>query len=163
MAIATQHDKIAALREPFPYVSVGPMITRNEVLASFPWTDDIAATREVLLALAEPTCGSGGLIWDDQDQGWHILIMAVGDVTCFVEWNADGEPPADGGWAADAASLARQAAEGLARLETIHGRLVRALGHDYWTYRRKPSAPARPAPRAATGILAAAKAWFRRS
>jgi hypothetical protein len=142
IAVAEAHGKANVLGKPFPYFSVGPrLIGGGEVLAGFLWTDDVPDTRSVLEALAGLEPGATGLVWDDQDQGWRILIAAAGDAAYFVEWNAEGAPPVDGGWVLDAATLARPASEALARLETIHGRLAAALGRDFWIYRRAPPAP----------------------
>ena len=137
VAVAEAHGKAASLRNPFPCFSVNPtFISGGEALASFAWTDDVPESTAVLTALAGSANGAAGLIWDDQDQGWAIRIVAGSKTTFFVEWDAEGQPPADAGWAVDASSLACQAAEALTRLKVIHGRLMGALGHDHWSYRR---------------------------
>lgn len=144
IAIAEAHGKADSLRNPFPYFSIGPrLIGRAEVLAGFLWYDDLSETMPLLEALAGLGHGATGSVWDDQDQGWQILIIAADDVTYFVEWDAEGAPPADAGWVVDTAALTRQASEALGRLETIHGRLVAGLGRDFWSYRREQPIPSR--------------------
>jgi hypothetical protein len=136
--VAEMHSETASLR-PFPYFRTQPaIITSDEVLTEFSWNDDIHETQTILEMLAESGGGAPRLLHDDQDQGWHILIVATDAVTCFIEWDAEGPPPAVGGYAVDAAGLARQAGAALDRLQIIHDRLVRALGQDYWTYRHSP-------------------------
>lgn len=131
--LAEMHGKTASLR-PFPYFRTQPaIITGDEVLTAFPWNDDIHETRTILEILAGSDDGPSRLLHDDQDQGWHILIAVMDGETCFIEWEAEGPPPAVGGYAVDAAAVARQARAALDRLRIIHERLVRALGQDYWT------------------------------
>ncbi|WP_158928224.1 hypothetical protein [Acidisphaera sp. S103] len=148
---AQQHGKAASL-QPFPYFRTEPAIVAgNQVLTEFAWNDDIHETRTVLEILAESGNGPPRLLHDDQDQGWRILIAATDAVTCFIEWDAEGPPPSTGGYAVEAAELARQAGAALARLRIIHARLVQALGRDHWTYHRPPP-PAPPANRIRSAI-----------
>jgi hypothetical protein len=136
--VTDRHGKTASLR-PFPYFRTEPaIIGGDEVLTEFAWNDDVHETQTVLEMLAESGGGPPRLLDDNQDQGWRILIVTTGAVTCFIEWDAEGPPPAVGGYAVDAVALAGQAGAALARLRIIHDRLVLALGRDYWTYRRPP-------------------------
>jgi hypothetical protein len=142
VAIVEAHGKPASLRQPFPYFRTEPaIIVGGEMLTAFSWNDDLYETQTVLAALAEPAGRGTRLLWDDQDQGWRILIVAAGAVTCFIEWDAEGAPPTTGGYTVDAASLAQQAGAALDRLRMIHSRLVRALGYDYWSNRRAAQGP----------------------
>jgi hypothetical protein len=142
IAIAAAHGRTDSLHKPFPYFAVRPrFIGEGCLLARFSWTDDVAETKAVLEALAASKHDSHGIIWDDVDQGWEIRIATAGPVTCFVEWDAEGLPPADAAYAVDAAMLARQAADALDRMETIHAHLVSALGRDYWSYHRAAAPP----------------------
>jgi len=61
----------------------------------------------------------------------------VGGMTYLAEWDWEDETAIPAGYAFDTMALARQAADGLARLRTLHGYLVNALGRDYWTYQRR--------------------------
>ncbi len=154
VAAARAHGEAASLRNPFPHFSVGPaIIGGGEVLAAFPWSDDLGDTVPVLEALAGSGHVATGRVWEDQDQGWHVRIVAADGASCFVEWDGEGPPPTDAGWKVDAAALARQAADALARLDTIHGRLVRALGRDHWLRPRAPREPAASRVRSAVARL----------
>jgi hypothetical protein len=135
IAIAETHNKQASLRHPFPYFRTQPVIiVGDEVLTEFLWNDDLHETRTVLEVLVVAGDSADGSLWEDQDQCWCIQIAAAGALTCFIEWNAEGPRPRTGGYMVDAASIARQAAAALDRLHIIHGRLVQALGQDYWSY-----------------------------
>ncbi|HEY4254475.1 MAG TPA: hypothetical protein VGM87_24955 [Roseomonas sp.] len=136
VAIATRHGKHAALRQPFPWFAVTPVIIgHGEVRAGFPWNDDLDSATAILRALASAGQAPDGTVWDDEDQGWAIRITAMAGTIRGVEWDAEGPPPADAGWAVEAGLLARQAAAALARLDVIQGRLAHALGRDCWTRR----------------------------
>lgn len=128
------------LLQPFPYFRTRPaIIAGDKVLTAFSWNDHGQETQAILAMLAGADGGAPRLLHDDQDQGWHILIAATDAGTCFIEWDAEGPPPIEGGYSVDAAELARQAGAALDRLQVIHDRLVRALGQDYWTYRHAPA------------------------
>ncbi len=130
--IAAAHGKGPSLR-PFPYFRIQPtIIADGQVLTQFSWTDDLHETRAVLKMLVQAVAGPPRMLHDDQDQGWHILVATTGATTCFIEWDAEGPPPAEGGYAVDAAMVAGQAGAALDRLTMIHGRLVQALGRDHW-------------------------------
>ena len=156
--IAETHGKAASLA-PFPYFRTQPVIIADaQVLTDFSWNDDVSETLTILEILAAAADSSVGLLHDDQDQGWHILIEATGAATCLIEWSEDGPPPAIGGYAFDAVTLARQSDAARERLGIIHGRLVEAMGRDYWTYHRPPtSPPSRPV----TGLGAALRRIIR--
>jgi hypothetical protein len=142
--IARAHGKASSLR-PFPYFRTQPAIfAGDEMLTAFAWNDDMHETRAVLELLAASGSAPPRLLHDDQDQGWRILIAVTDTSTCFIEWDADGPPPATGGHAVEISELARQAEAALGRLRAVHGRLVQALGRDYW------ASPARnfPSPKA---------------
>ena len=142
VAVARAHGEAGSLG-PFPHFRVKPsVVAEGEVVTAFSWTDDVGETRGVLEMLAGSAGGAPRLLHDDQDQRWRILVVATHGVTCFVEWDGEGPPPAEGGYAVDAEALARQAGAALDRLRVVHGRLVAALGRDHWSYRR-------PAPRVA--------------
>ncbi len=129
---AAAHGKAPSLR-PFPYFRIQPaIIADGHVLTEFSWTDDLHETRAVLEMLVQAAAGPPRMLHDDQDQGWHILVATTGAATCFIEWDAEGSPPAEGGYVVDSAMVARQAGAALDRLTTIHGRLVQALGRDLW-------------------------------
>ena len=136
VAIAATHGKTASLR-PFPYFRIQPVIlSEDQLLTAFSWNDDLHETQTVLEILAGCASGAPRLLHDDQDQGWRILIAVTETATCFIEWDGEGPPPAEGGYAVDTVALALQAKTALERLGIIHDRLMRALGKDYWTYRR---------------------------
>ena len=138
VAVVETHGKSTSL-QPFPYFRTQPaIIASDEVLTEFSWNDDIHETQAVLEILIDAAGGAPRPLHDGQDQGWHILIAATDAGTCFIEWDAEGPPPIEGGYAVDAAELARQAGAAFERLRIIHDRLVRALGQDYWTYRHSP-------------------------
>jgi hypothetical protein len=138
LQVTEQHGKAASL-QPFPYFRTQPAIIADDtVLTEFSWTDDIPETRTVLEILAQSGGAAPGLLHDDQDQGWRILIVARDGSIVFIEWEGEGPPLADGGYAVDSAELARQAGAALERLRIIHERLVLALGRDYWSYRYSP-------------------------
>jgi hypothetical protein len=150
--VAEKHGKTASL-QPFPYFRTEPVIIGGDaVLTAFSWNDDMHETRAVLEILAEDSRGVPQLLHDDQDQGWHILIATTDAMTFFIEWDAEGPPPATGGYAVDTAELARQAGAALERLQIIHDRLVHAFGQDYWTY-RPPPPPVRPVNRIRSAII----------
>ncbi len=139
--IADKHGKTASL-QPFPHFRTQPAIMAgDEVLTEFSWNDDMAETQTVLEILAGSAGGPARLLHEDVDQGWQILIVTNDTVTSFIEWDGEGPPPATGGYAVEAAALARQAGSALDRLRVIHDRLVRALGRDYWTYRHPERRP----------------------
>ena len=93
VAVAAAHGKLASLT-PFPYFRTQPtIIADGKVLSAFSWNDDVHDTRSVLEAFVEASDGAARLVHDDQDQGWHILIAATADATCFIEWNAEGPAP----------------------------------------------------------------------
>jgi hypothetical protein len=138
VAVVETHGKSTSLQS-FPYFRTQPtIIASDEVLTEFSWNDNIHETQAVLEILTEADGGAPRSLHDDQDQGWHILIVATDAGTCFIEWDAEGPPPIEGGYAVDAAELARQAGAAFERLRIIHDRLVQALGQDYWTYRHSP-------------------------
>lgn len=138
LAVAEAYGKVTTLR-PFPHFRIQPAIVADgEMLTEFPWNDDLNETRTVLQLLAGSNRGPPRLLHVDVDQGWQILVVATGGMTRFIEWDVDGPPPATGGYAVDAAELARQADAALNRLRVIHDRLVQALGHDHWTYHPTP-------------------------
>ena len=144
VALAQQHGKKSATR-PFPYFRLKPaVIATGEVLTKFDWNDDLNETRTVLDAFVEASTGDDRLVYFDLDQGWEIQIVATAFSTCWIEWDAEGPPPETGGYAVDRTDLAHKAMAALERLQTIHGRLVAALGHDYWTYRPPLSEPTQP-------------------
>ena len=119
--VAEEHGKAGSLRRPFPYFSLSPaIISDGRMLATFPWSDDVPEAKSVLEALARPDPDAGGLVLDDQDQSWRIRFVAVDDAVHFVEWDAEGPPPVDGGFQVEAAALAALAGAALDRLETIH-------------------------------------------
>ena len=133
IAVAERYGKTRSLR-PFPYFRVQPEIVADgQTLTSFSWVDDAHATRTVLDSLVEAASGPARLVHSDLDQGWAVLIVATGSATCLVEWDAEGPPPAGDGLAFDPAELARQASAARSRLQTIHSRLVSAIGRDGWT------------------------------
>jgi hypothetical protein len=130
--IAGAHGKASSLRS-FPYFRIQPaVIADGHVLTQFSWTDNLHETRAVLEMLVQTADGPPRMVHDDQDQGWHILVATTGPATCFIEWHAEGPPPAEGGYAAGSAMIAGQAVATLDRLTIIHDRLVWALGRDYW-------------------------------
>lgn len=136
--VAVTHGKAGSLG-PFPHFRIQPaVVAEGEVVTAFSWTDDLGETRAVLEMLAGSAGGAPRLLHDDENRGWQILVVATQGATCFVEWDGKGPPPAEGGYAVDAEELARQAGAALARLRIVHGRLVAALGRDYWTCRLLP-------------------------
>jgi hypothetical protein len=161
ITIAEAHGRMASLREPFPYFAVGPtIIGEDQALADFSWSDDVAETKAVLEALAGASRGGDGILWDDIEQGWQLRMAVQGGSVFFVEWDAEGPPPADAAYTVDAAIMARQATEALERLATMHGRLTAALGRDYWTYCRRPQEPRMGGiRRTAQRLLAAVRRW----
>jgi hypothetical protein len=142
--IAETRGKAASLK-PFPCFRTQPVIIADEqVLTDFSWNDDVPDTLTILEVLVAAGESPVGLLHDDQDHEWHILIAATGAATCLIEWSEDGPPPAMGGYAFDAVTLARKSDAARERLGIIHGRLVEAMGRDYWTYHRPlPSTPTR--------------------
>lgn len=131
--IAGKYGKTKSLR-PFPYFRIQPaVIADSHLLTSFSWTDDLHETQTVLDVFVEAGAGPARLVHADQDQGWGLLVVTSGVATCLIEWDAEGLPPAEGGFAFDHAELARQASAALERLKIIHSRLVKAVGRDYWT------------------------------
>ena len=133
--IAAAHGRPDLLAQPFPYFRVSPALrSRDGVLASWPWSDTLPGAAMVLEALARADrVATRTLLWDDEDQGWHLRIIAAAGRAYIVEWDAEGPPPRDEAWQVDAAELAGQAAAALGRLRTVHERLVAALGRDVWS------------------------------
>lgn len=141
--LAERHGKRSALR-PFPYFRTEPVVIADgAVVTEFPWNDDVDETQAVLTAFVEAGTGPDRLVHCDVEQGWEILVVAKAPATCWIEWDADGPPPVEGGFAVDREDLARLAQAALMRMRTVHARLIEALGHDYWTY-RPPEVPTPP-------------------
>ena len=140
VSLAERHGKRSSLR-PFPYFRTEPaVIADGAVLTELPWNDDVNDTWGLLTAFVEAGTGPDRLIHCDVGQGWEILVVTKAAATCWIEWDAEGPPPAEGGFAADREELAQLAQAALIRMRTLHARLIDALGHDYWTY-RPPEAP----------------------
>ena len=143
VTLAERHCKRSSL-QPFPYFRTKPaIIADGAVLTELSWNDDVNETAAVLTAFMEAGTGPDRLVHCDVDQGWEILVVTKVSATCWIEWNAEGPPPVQGGFAADREELARLAHAALMRMRTVHALLINALGHDYWTY-RPPEAPTPP-------------------
>lgn len=143
VASAERYCKRSSLR-PFPYFRTEPaVIADGAVLTQLPWNDDVNDTRAVLTAFVEAGTGPDRLVHCDVDQGWEILVVAKAPATSWIEWDAEGSPPVEGGFAADREELARLAQAALMRMRIVHARLIEALGHDYWTC-RPPDMPIPP-------------------
>ena len=129
---AVAHGRQGSLK-PFPYFRTKPAVIANgQVITNFAWNDDLYETRSILQHLVESAEPPARLLHVDEDQGWHIHIATSGTATYLVEWEEGSTPPASRGYAFDSLALAGQAASALDRLQTIHRRLVEALGKDYW-------------------------------
>ncbi len=130
--LASRHGQISCSRA-FPYFSTKPaLIEGGRLLTEFDYNDSLYHTRSVLNIFIEAGKASPQLMHDDSDQGWHVLIAATDATTTLIEWEEGPFPPPSGGYAFNADELALQATAALTRLETIHPRLVSALGVDYW-------------------------------
>ncbi|SHK07176.1 hypothetical protein SAMN02745194_04109 [Roseomonas rosea] len=135
LEVAGAHGKAASMTRPSPYFTVAPAILGPDgLLATWPWSDTLPEAVLALEALAAADrAAPGTILWDDEDQGWHLRIIGAGASACLVEWDAEGPPPAEDAWRVDAAELAGQAASALERLRTVHARLVKRLGRDLWS------------------------------
>ncbi len=133
VTLAERHRKRSSL-QPFPYFRTKPaVIADGAVLTEFPWNDDVNETAAILTTFMEAGTGPDRLVHCDVDQGLEILVVTKAPATCWIEWDAEGPPPVGGGFAADREELARVAQAALMRMRTAHERLIKALGHDYWT------------------------------
>lgn len=130
--IAAAHGKSDSLKT-FPYFRIKPVIIANgQVLTDFSWNDDLHETTTILQHLIDAAHGPARLVHVDEDQQWHIQIATTGASTCLIEWEEGRCPPIGRGYAFNPTEMAGQAVAALERLQTIHRRLVKALGKDYW-------------------------------
>jgi len=153
IAILTRLGEPGNLSHPFPYFAVQPSIRSEDVsLTRFSWLDSVLETVEVLTALKDGPSAPDGLLWDDVDQGWAAhIVRGLGSIV-VVEWNWEDEADTPEAASFDVERLAAQAEQALGRLTAIHGRLVQAFGHDYWSY-RPPASRATPRPNAIRSFL----------
>lgn len=143
VALMRKHERLDD-GQPFPYFRTQPAILSGEdVLTAFSWSDDVLETKAILEILAQSDKAPPSLLHQDCEQGWEIMIVADGPSVFLIEWDGEGPPPVDKGFRFDAKAVSEAAAGALERFLCIHAYLVSALGHDYWTYKYKPS-PAPP-------------------
>ena len=109
------------------------IIAGSATVSSFVWYDTVPEAAALLRALMDAPRSADEEVWDDLDQGWRVRILRRGDLIHLVEWNWEDENAVPSGFSFDAAALAREAGAALDRLRALHGFLVDALGHDYWS------------------------------
>jgi hypothetical protein len=133
--ILTAHGRAAELGHPSPHFTLHPAVLCGErVLADWPWSDSLPEAAATLGQLAQSSqAPAGTVLLDEQDQGWRLLIVAGPERLKLVEWDAEGPPPASGGWQVPTLALARQAAAALHRLQAVRTSLCRHLGYDPWS------------------------------
>ena len=133
--VARAHGKAGALAEAFPLFAIRPALLDGEsILASWSWSDTLPEALGVLDLLSRAgEAAPGAVVLDDMEQGWSLRLVAGQGTICLVEWDGEGPPPAEGAWRLEAAALAGQAAAARDRLRTVHARLRRLLGGDFWS------------------------------
>ena len=127
---ATQHRKqLKDLTHDFWMRPV--LLSRGEVVLSFPWYDTYPESAALLNSLLAPQ--PAGLLYSDMEQGWTSAAYATDDRIYFLEGDEDGKPHT--ACHTDRARLQQAAATTLARTRQIMEALVKQVGQDYWRFR----------------------------
>ncbi len=127
------YGRLAQLRRGSPYFWLRPAIVAGgAVLTECSWYDTVPEAEALLGCLAGAAAAPEGEMWDDLEQGWQMRVVRSGGLVCVAEWNWEERRWPVGGLAFDAARLSHEAGVALARLRVVHGRLVAALGPDWW-------------------------------
>ncbi len=142
VGIAERRGKPGILLEPLPCFRVQTVIHDGiSALTSPAWHDTEAEAREQLGRIAAQSPRDDGEdsteVFDAIDQGWQLRMVRRGDRLFVREWNWENPDETESvELSLDLATMAADASAALGRLRLIHGRLVAALGVDYWNYRR---------------------------
>ncbi|MBO2009456.1 hypothetical protein [Hymenobacter negativus] len=126
---ATQHRK--QLKDQTHYFWMRPvLLSRGEVLLSFPWYDTFPESASLLKSLLDPI--PEGLLYNDMEQGWTGAAYATADRVYFLEGDEGGRVHT--ACHTDRARLQQAATAALARTRQIMEVLVKQVGQDYWRF-----------------------------
>lgn len=128
--VAKRYNKILAAGS--SYFWIRPLVFKKGIdTITFPWYDTLADALPFFTAIQS---SEEGCVFDDMDQGWHLVVYTENEKIHFVFGSLEEPEPY---WvvSSNRFAIAQMAAYTLKRMEKEIVFLAKQTGKDYWTKR----------------------------